>query len=142
MQAALGSGKDGEVYRTSRNTAVKGVQAAEIYQRERDCYLRLGDVGLTDICGLRLPEMIDHDANHLVIEMTIVSPPFLLDFGSAYLDEPPDFPDDVIANWLEELKERFEDRYDDVLNVLAELDSQAGIHLFDVHPHNLKFTSQ
>ena len=33
--------------------------------------------------------------------MTIVSPPFLLDFGKVYLDSPPPYWDDleIMSNW-------------------------------------------
>ena len=136
----LGGGKDGDVYRTNRPSAVKLHRVAEVYRRERDCYFRLGDVGLTEIEGLALPEMVGYDNDLLVIEMTIVARPFLLDFASGYLDDPPDWPEEVMAQWHEDLRERFDERYDDVLDVLAELESQAGIHLFDVHADNLKFT--
>ena len=135
----LGEGKDGAVYETDDDSAVKLHRVAEIYRRERDCYFRLGDVGLTEVAGLALPEMVDHDNDLLIIEMTIVSPPFLLDFASAYLDDPPDWPEDVVAQWHEDLRGRFEGRYDEVLGVLAELEGQAGVHLFDVHADNLKF---
>ena len=135
----LGEGKDGSAWKTSRNHAVKLHGVAEIYRRERDCYFRLGDIGIDEIAGLNVPEMVDHDNDLLIIEMTIVSPPFLLDFASAYLDDPPDWPEDVVAQWHEDLRGRFEGRYDEVLVILAELEGQAGVHLFDVHADNLKF---
>ena len=135
----LGEGKDGSVHETDVGTAVKLHRVAEVYRRERDCYFRLNDTGIRAVEGLRIPKLIDYDNDLLVIEMTIVSPPFLLDFASGYLDDPPDYPEEVLEHWHEELRGRFDDRYDDVLNVLAELESQAGIHLFDVHADNLKF---
>ena len=139
MGLLLGGGKDGDVYRTNRPSAVKRHRVAEVYRRERDCYSRLGDIALTEVAGLNLPEMVDYDNDLLVIEMSIVTPPFLLDFASAYLDDPPDWPEDVMEQWHNDLRGRFGERYDDVIDVLAELEGQAGIHLFDVHADNLKF---
>ena len=135
----LGEGKDGEVYETTDGTAVKLHHSAEVYRRERDAYLRLGDLEIDEVAGLQLPTLIDHDDDLLILEMTKVNPPFLLDFASAYLDDPPDWPEDVMEAWHEELRERFDDRYGDVLAVLAELEGAAGVHLFDVHADNLKF---
>ncbi|MEM7808269.1 MAG: hypothetical protein AAF561_09185 [Planctomycetota bacterium] len=135
----LGEGKDGEVFETTDGTAVKLHHSPEVYRRERNAYLRLRDLEIDDVEGLALPTLIDHDDELLILEMTVVRPPFLLDFASAYLDEPPDWPDEVVEHWHEQLRERFEDRYGDVLGVLAELEEQAGVHLFDVHADNLKF---
>ncbi len=136
---SLGAGKDGDVWRTTRPSAAKLHRVEEVYQRERDCYLRLRDLKIDEVDGLNVPVLLDYDDDLLVLEMTIVSPPFLLDFASAYLDEPPDWPEEVVVHWHEQLQDRFRDRYGDVLGVLAELEGQAGVHLFDVHPENLKF---
>lgn len=43
--------------------------------------------------------------------MDIVSPPFLLDFGKAYLDVPPDYSPEAIADWEAERREIFGDRW-------------------------------
>ena len=138
----LGHGKDGTVIQAvgpAGYSAVKVHRVGEVYRRERDCYFRLRDLDIDEVAGLEVPVLLDHDDDLLVLEMTIASPPFLLDFASAYLNDPPDWPEDVMAHWHGELQERFEDRYADVLAVLAELESSAGVHLFDVHADNLKF---
>ena len=135
----LGEGKDGAVYRTTRPSAAKLHVNGEVYRRERDAYFRLGDVEMDEVAGLNIPKLIDQDNDLFVLEMTVVSPPFLLDFASAYLDDPPDWPEDVMEDWHGQLRDRFDDRYDDVLAVLAELEGAAGVHLFDVHADNLKF---
>ncbi|MEM7809137.1 MAG: hypothetical protein AAF561_13595 [Planctomycetota bacterium] len=135
----LGGGKDGDVYETDHESAVKIHHSYEVYTRERNAYLRLRDVGIDEVYGLAVPALLDYDDDLLVLEMTVVHPPFLLDFASAYLDEPPDWPEDVVEHWHEQLRERFEDRYGEVVGILAELEEQAGVHLFDVHADNLKF---
>ena len=42
-----------------------------------------------------------------VIEMTVVTPPFLLDFAGAYLDWPPEFSSEATEYWLHEKQEQF-----------------------------------
>ena len=71
--------------------------------------------------------------------MTIVKPPFLLDFAGAYLDRAPDFPPEVIDEWREQKAEQFGDRWPDVIAVLEFLKSRYGIHLLDIHPANITF---
>ena len=132
-------GKDGTVYETDRPSAVKEHERAESYRSERDVYLRLRDVGVTRSGGLRAPTLIDFDDDQRVIEMTLVKPPFIVDFASAFLDQPPDFSEDVIAHWHEEIRDRFGERFADVMTVLDALAREAGVYLLDVHPHNLKF---
>ena len=43
----LGDGNDGAVWATSRNSAVKVLDRADSYRRERDAYLRLKDRGVS-----------------------------------------------------------------------------------------------
>ncbi len=54
-------------------------------------YLRLRELQVESIRGHAVPQLLHFDDEFLAIEMTIVSPPFCLDFGGAYLDRPPDF---------------------------------------------------
>ncbi|MEM6560256.1 MAG: hypothetical protein AAF656_01540 [Planctomycetota bacterium] len=135
----LGAGKDGSVWKTVDGAAVKIHSVREVYFRELRCYERLADRNVHDVLGLSVPELLGNDDQRLVIEMTVVSPPFLLDFASAYLDTPPDFPPEVLAQWHEDLQGRFGERYTDALAVFDELKRVAGVYLYDVHADNLKF---
>jgi hypothetical protein len=90
----LGLGTDGCVWRTSRQSAVKIFERQSNYVRERDCYRLLKSLSVSEIEGFSIPRLIDSDDELLVVEMDIVSPPFLLDFAKAYLDGPPDFSQD------------------------------------------------
>ncbi len=139
IEGVLGAGKDGTVYDTNLETAVKLHAVAENYARERDVYLRLLDCEITKICGLCVPVLRNYDDNLLIIEMTTVTPPYLLDFASAWLDKPPDFPQEVIDEWHERLCESFGDRFPDIMNVLESLANDAGVYMLDIHPHNVKF---
>src|SRR5688572_17802578 len=93
----LGSGIDGRVWPSNRGTAVKVLERQHNYLLERECYQRLHAVEVTDLRGFAVPELVDFDDELLVVEMTIVSPPFLLDFGKVHLDRRPEFSTETVA---------------------------------------------
>lgn len=88
--------------------------------------------------GFNVPRLLRADDELFVIEMTIVSPPFVLDFAGAYLDTPPVFPAEVLEAWREEKFEQFGDRWPTVLRVIAAF-RKWGIYLADVKPGNIEF---
>ena len=55
------------------------------------CYLRLQEHGITEMEGFHVPEVTRCNDAILVIELTLVTRPFVLDFARACLDFPPDF---------------------------------------------------
>lgn len=67
----------------------------ELFEKERDVYLRLFEHQLFEVCGCRIPRLLDYDEKLFVVEMGIVQPPFILDFAGAYLDVRPEYPEDV-----------------------------------------------
>lgn len=134
--APLGAGYDGTVFSTDANTAIKVFGYEKLYQRERDVYLRLKEYQLCEVCGCRIPRLVDFDDDLSIVEMAIVQPPFVLDFAGAYLDTPPAFPDDVMEAWYEEKAEQFEDDWPLIQSIMATL-SGYGIHLADVKPGNI-----
>lgn len=72
--------------------------------------------------------------------MTIVHPPFLLDFASAYLDDnAPEFPEEVMEEWRTRKLEEFCGRWAEVERILAAL-RRYGIHLTDIHLGNITFS--
>src|SRR6266480_5038520 len=111
----LGAGKDGTVFQTSRLSAVKVHERSESYLSERDVYIRLREREIDEICGLSVPILIGYDDELRIIEMSIVNPPYILDFASAWLDKPPDFSQEVLEEWHEQLRENFGDRFPDVM---------------------------
>lgn len=134
--APLGAGYDGKVFSTDTNTAVKIFEYEKLYEKERNVYLRLKEFQLFEVCGCSIPGLISFDDELAIVEMEIVQPPFVLDFAGAYLDTPPDFPDDVMEAWFEEKAEQFEDDWPLVRSIMATL-SGYGIHLADVKPGNI-----
>jgi len=85
--ARLGEGKDGEVFQTDAMTAVKFPSSGDYFEREERAYRILADLGVKEIAGHCCPMFLRSDDTLLSIEMTIVRPPFIVDFVSAYTDE-------------------------------------------------------
>jgi hypothetical protein len=71
-----------------------------------------------------------------IIEMTMVSKPYVLDFAGAYLDWEPDFSEEVMADWQADKQEQFGEQWPEVLAILAHLKNY-GIHMEDVSPSNI-----
>ena len=88
--------------------------------------------------GFHVPQFVGADDNLRVIEMSIVTRPFVLDFAGAYLDAPPDFPAEIWAEWEAGEREQFEARWPEVEAVLAAL-KELGIYMVDVSPNNIAF---
>jgi hypothetical protein len=139
----LGFGIHGTVHVAQRHgkqdqSAVKALHSAEFYFRERAVYERLRDTRVTDVLGFHVPQLVRFDDNLLVIEMTIVTRPFVLDFASAFLDRRPDFSEEIWTQWEAEKREQFGERWIKVRAVLAALE-EIGIYLTDVTPGNVAF---
>jgi hypothetical protein len=143
LAETLGSGKDGIVLAAKHknkpaDVAIKILRVEEPYGREKRVYQRLGMAAVTTILGFNVPELIDFDDELLVLEMTIVRRPFVLDFAAAYLDRRPEFPEDVWMTWEEEKREQFEKRWPVVQEILAAFE-RLGIYLLDASPSNIGF---
>lgn len=137
----LGFGVHGTVFMAENQTndgvcAVKAFEQEECYLRERDVYVRLGQRRIRRIHGSTVPTMTGFDNERWVIEMTVVSRPYVLDFAGAYLDREPEFSDETLAEWRAEKQEQFGVRWNDVQAILAKLASH-GIFVVDVNPNNI-----
>lgn len=136
----FGYGIDGTVWRTSRHSVVKVFELEKNYRDELECYRRLGAAGIDNISGFAVPELIGFHARLKVIEMKIVRPPFLLDFGKVYLDSPPPYWNDgeIMANWHAEGRENFGEQWSKVLSLIGAL-QKYGIWYVDPKPGNIMF---
>ena len=135
----LGHGIDGSVCRTSRQSALKVFALREAYERERDCYRRLFENAVQRLAGFHVPELLDYSNQHWAIEITIVKPPCILDFGKAYVDSPPDYTTEALAEVEQAEMELFTaDQWKQVRLVRAAL-RRYGIHYFDARPTNIMF---
>lgn len=139
----LGFGRDGTVISTRASTAVKFFTDAALYARERDAYLIFVTRGTSNICGHHVPQLVDFDDELQAMEMTIVEPPYLLDFASAYPEhEAPDFPDEIMEDWLQSKREEFGPRWPQVERVLDTLRADFGLVLLDINPANITFADE
>jgi hypothetical protein len=118
--------------------AVKFHREERPFERECGVYRRLREEQITRILGFNVPQLLSIDEEFQAIEMTIVRPPFLLDFADAHLDETPDFSEDVLRQWEEEKAEIFGERWPEVTRVLAALQA-FGIYPLDINPRNISF---
>lgn len=139
----LGSGRQGSVFEfesleSGSRAAVKFFSEREPFVREWEVYERLASLAVTSIEGFNVPELVGFDEELLALEMTIVKRPFVLDFAGAYLDDPPEFPPNVIEEWREQKQEEFGKSWSQVEDVLMILRGH-GIYLMDIHPGNIAF---
>ena len=139
LSHGLGFGIDGSVYSTVQESAVKVHERHFTYFTEIEVYQRLAEWKVKSICGHTVPRMMRHDDELWTLEISIVRPPFLLDFAKASLDFPPDFTDEVMQEWHERCAEMFGERWPAVRTIMSELEERYGIYLLDVNPGNIKF---
>jgi hypothetical protein len=140
IKAYLGGGTDGEVWSTTKNTAVKAFKVERGYCNERDAYLRLREFGvLGQIQGFWLPTLRGYDDALWVIEMDVMhDPPYIIDFAKVRIDRPPDFSLEVMQDVEERGREEFERHWPKVKALLAALESYQ-IYYLDPRPGNIVF---
>jgi hypothetical protein len=126
----------GWFFETDRETAVKVVERRRNYLHELQSYQRLKAKQINSLRGFSIPVLIHHHDPLMVIEMTIVTAPYLIDFGKVYIDQPPD------PAWFQQIEidghEHFEDRWPEVRSLLGLLQLH-GIYYLDPKPGNIKF---
>lgn len=138
LEKELGCGYEGVVFSTQHSTAVKALRYETHYLKERDVYLRLTEHGISLLNGFHIPRLVRYDDQLWIVEMEIVSPPFVLDFAGAYLDEKPGYTRRELHQWELEKREQFGRRWPRVRSVLSAF-RRYGIHLADVKPGNVVF---
>ena len=117
-------------------SAIKAHNSTAFYFRELAAYERLHDAGVTEILGFHVPQFIRGDDDLHVIEMTIVTRPFVLDFAGAHLDRRPEFSEEIWAEWESQKREQFGGRWTTVTAMMNAFE-QLGIYLVDVSPSNI-----
>jgi hypothetical protein len=138
LEEELGFGVHGMVWSTDQQSAVK-VHGSErlYYERERDIYLRLRQHDVTKVLEFHVPRLWTFDDELMALEIAIVQPPFVIDFAGAYLDQAPDFPPEVLAEWEAEKREQFGEFWAKAQAVIAAF-RRWGIYLSDVSPNNIR----
>ena len=131
----LGQGQDGFVAQSGQDSAIKVFEREKTYYTELKCYEILDHHGIDKIEVFNVPKLIDWDGDLKVIEMTMVSAPFILDFGKAHF-QPHDFSEEVMQDHDARFREDFGDYYELVNFALYEL-RQLGIYYYDVRCGNI-----
>jgi hypothetical protein len=72
----------------------------------------------------------------MIVEMTIVTPPCILDFAKVRLDQPPDFSEETRRDAEEAMRDAFGGHCSEVLALLWEL-RKLGIYYLDPKPANI-----
>jgi len=142
LKHVVGAGQDGIVLPTNRNSVLKAIDRERTYDTELRCYLRLRDHDVRDINGLAVPQLLNHSDDLRIIELSTVQPPYLLDFGKAYLDEPAPYSQDQRAEFERDWPRFF--RKADVPRVrlvLRTLLLSYGIDYVDPKPANIRLRS-
>lgn len=134
----LGFGKDGTVWATIAATAVKIFDRTDLYLQEKRVYQHLALQQASSAAGSSIPTLIAFDDTLGVIEMSIVTPPFVLDFASARLGQPEEFPTEVMEEWLARKQEEFGANWNRAGAALRALE-RLGVYMTDVHPGNIRF---
>jgi hypothetical protein len=143
LSERLGFGIHGSVHVVEHKikgdkSAIKAHRAADFYLRERAAYERLRDAGVVEVLGFHVPQLIRADDQLWVVEMTIVTRPFVLDFAGAYVGPLPEFSEEIWSEWEAEKREQFGARWTTVCRVMGAFEDW-GIHLVDVSPSNVAF---
>ncbi|WP_425616291.1 hypothetical protein NA78x_006236 [Anatilimnocola sp. NA78] len=132
----LGSGTDGSVWETNRRTAVKSLILQKTFHQELESYRRLFQANMTEICGFAVPRLIDYSIPLLTLEIDIVQPPRILDFGKVTLDQAPDFSEQTMADWNDLQQDLWGEHWPTIQKILARLRS-LGIYYSDPNPYNI-----
>jgi len=136
----LGSGTDGWVFSLEPYSVLKVYADPLKYKNELRVYLRLQAKNVDFFHGVNIPRLRHYHHDLLVIEISFVRPPYLIDFGKSYLDTAVDFPSEAVAMWRHEVLARFGRRRGlDALHLHARLIAELGIYHDDLSRTNLDF---
>ena len=139
VREILGFGIHGIVYVVESKTdpgrrALKLHRDPDAYMREKAVYERLREKRVDTILGFDIPVPLRFDDEFMAIEMTIVMPPFVVDFASASLDVSIEFSEEIWADWERTKQEQFGLQWETVQAILIELS-----HMLDPSPSNIRF---
>lgn len=135
----LGHGTQGVVYQTRTNTAIKVYDLSSGYFRERDIYMRLRERLIDSVRKFKIPRILNWNNELLVLEMSIVHVPCMLDFGGAYLDDCPEHLLIRDEEWEIDKKEEFGEHWEEAKAIIREVEVRADIWLADINTGNIKF---
>jgi hypothetical protein len=131
----LGGGTDGDVWATNGDTAIKCCTREDGYLAELASYETLAHHGIDSIDECVIPRLVSHDDTMLVIELEIVSPPYILDFGKVHF-RPPDFSPETMEDEQVKRLEDWGDRVPEIQSIVWQLE-RIGIYYLDTKIGNI-----
>ena len=137
LESPLGHGNDGSVWASNRDSAIKAVYRERNYRAEVECYQRLKEAKTEKVDDFVVPRLLGFNDDLRVIEIEIVEPPYLIDFGKVSLDIPPDYPAEILAEEEERHAELYGEHWPKIASVLAQLQHYYGIYYLDPKPGNI-----
>jgi hypothetical protein len=135
----LGEGTDGNVWTTSRLSAIKVLKHKKNYVNELECYQRLMERGIEKVDGLAVPKLYHYDDSLGVLEMEVVKPPYLLDFGKAYIDQNSPYTQEELARYTNSMYSHFPASDLPRLKKVCQFLRRHGIIYLDAKPKNIRF---
>jgi len=91
------------------------------------------------LLGFTIPTLVGFSDELLVVEMSFVSPPCLLDFGKVYFDQAPEYEEGTWEESMEERSRDFEHGQWEVVEKLMWKLEAIGIFYVDPKPANIQF---
>ena len=130
-----GIGLEAIVWPTERDSVIKVHRLFTTFDAEVLVYRRLAETNTHRLKGFTLPRMLHYDEDLLIVELSFVRPPYILDFGAARVSpRPPDFDLDRIE--AEFARQHGRD-WPDIRRLLEAL-MQLGIYYSDAHDQNIR----
>ncbi len=137
----LGAGKDGTVFSTQARAVVKIYASVGRLDNALRVYERLRDFDVEEVCGHKVPRLRAYDRALFALEMTHVSPPYVIDFAASALDRPV-YDESRTQEWLAQISEDFGQKAEQALAVYHTLRRRYGIYHYDLSLANLTFASE
>ena len=110
INAVLGGGYDGYVVATDAGTVIKSFNHVPLYRNELRVYRYLARKQISFLSNFRIPKLLGFDDDSSLITMTLVNPPFVVDFAGASLTRPKnEFDEETMAYWRNQKSEEFGD---------------------------------
>ena len=137
-----GAGVHGVLFTTTRRRHLKIFVDAAPFERELECYQRLEAAGVGEVHGHAIPGLMGHDADLLLLDLSTVARPFVLDFAGVELDTPLEerWPAATLAGQMKRWESNFSaDQWPTVLRIWRELGETHGIWSTDLHLGNFGF---
>lgn len=130
-----GVGLEAIVWPTTEDNVLKVHRRPLTFTRELQVYQRLDTTNTRRLKGFAIPQLLYYDAELLVVELSFVFPPYILDFGAASVSpRPADFDLDRVEA---EFARQHGADWPDIRRLLEAL-MQLGIYYSDAHDQYIR----